>query len=100
MIKKGDKVIVIAGKNKGAKGAVLKVLTDKSKVVVEGLNVYKKHMRATREGGEGSVVEVSRPIHVSNVSLIDPKTSKATRVGHKVIGGKKVRVAAKSGQEI
>lgn len=100
MIKKGDKVMVIAGKNKGAKGAVLKVLADKSKVVVEGLNLYKKHMRPTREGGQGSVVEVARPLHVSNVALVDPKSNKPTRVGHKVIGGKKVRVAVKSGQEI
>lgn len=100
MIKKGDKVMVIAGKNKGAKGAVLKVLTSTSKVVVDGLNLYKKHMRPTREGGQGSVVEVSRPMHISNVALIDPKSSKPTRVGHKMIAGKKVRVAVKSGQEI
>jgi large subunit ribosomal protein L24 len=99
-IKKSDNVIVIAGKDKGKKGKVLKTLALKEKVVVEGVNIKKKHMRPRKSGQKGQIVDVAAPIHVSNVALIDPKTNKPTRVGMKIIAGKKIRVSKKSGVEV
>lgn len=99
-IKKGDEVIVLTGKNKGAKGEVLKVMPTEGRVLVQGVNVVKKH-RKPSQMGPGGIEEVERSIHVSNVALADPKTGKATRVGYKVLkDGKKVRVAKKSGETI
>lgn len=95
-IKKGDKVVVIAGSNKGKEGTVKKVLAAESRVVVEGVNVVKKHQKPNQANPEGKIIEKEAPIHVSNVALVDPKTKKATRVGYKVENGKKVRVAKKS----
>ena len=99
-IKKGDKVIVIAGKNKGAKGEVLKVIPDTQRVVVAGVNVVKKHTKPSQTT-PGGIEKVERAVHVSNVALADPKTGKPTRVGFKTLAdGKKVRVARKSGETI
>jgi large subunit ribosomal protein L24 len=99
-VKKGDNVIVLAGKDKGKKGKVLKVLPKENKVLVEGVNVYKRHQRARRQNEKGQVLDVTRPLQISNVSPVDPKSGKATRVGKKEVSGKRVRIATKSGQEL
>ncbi|MCU7557049.1 50S ribosomal protein L24 [Macrococcus capreoli] len=99
-IKKGDKVIVITGKDKGKTGTVIEALPKKDRVVVEGVNIVKKHQKPTQMNPEGGIVEFEAAIHVSNVMLIDPKTNKPTRVGIKIEDGKKVRVAKKSGEII
>ena len=96
-LKKGDKVIVIAGRDKGKTGVIQKVIPELNRVVVEGVNVRKKHQKPTQANPEGSIVEVYAPIDASNVMLEDPKTKKPTRIGHKVVKGKKVRFAKKSG---
>jgi len=99
-IKKGDKVIIITGKDRGKKGNVIQVLPDLSKVRVSGINIAKRHTKPGPAGG-GGIVEKEMPIHVSNVSHVDPKTSKPTKVGVKVLkDGKKVRFAKKSGEVI
>ena len=99
-VKKGDNVIVLAGKDKGKKGKVLKVIPKENKVLVEGVNVYKRHQRARRQNEKGQVIDVTRPLQISNVSPVDPKSGKATRVGKKEVSGKRVRIATKSGQEL
>lgn len=100
-ILKGDKVVVIAGKDKGKEGIVQAVYPKVNKVVVEGVNTHKKHKKPTQQNPEGSVVEMYVPIDASNVALVDPKTKKATRVGYGVNkDGKKVRVAKKSGTKL
>ena len=99
-IKKGDTVVVNAGKDKGKKGEVLEVITAKSRVIVQGVNVVKKHQKPT-QFAPGGIEEKELSIHVSNVSLADPKTGKPTRVGYKKLkGGKKVRVAKASGETV
>ena len=98
-IKKGDEVVVIAGKYKGVKGQVLEARPSESRVVVAGVNRHKWHVKPTQEQA-GHIVDREAPIHVSNVALVDPKTKKATRVGYKVEQGKKVRVSKKSGVEL
>ena len=98
-IKKGDEVVVISGKYKGVKGKVLEARPSESLVVVEGVNRHKWHVKPTQEHA-CLIVDREAPVHVSNVALVDPKTKKATRVGYKVEGGKKVRVAKKSGVEL
>ena len=98
--KKGDKVVVIAGKSKGKQGSIIKVLRDENKVVVEGANMVKKHLKPNGEG-TGSIVEVEAPIHASNVMMLDPKTKKPTRIGHTTNkAGKKVRFAKKSNENL
>lgn len=99
-VKKGDKVIVITGKDKGKTGTVIEALPKKDRVVVEGVNMIKKHQKPTQMNPEGGIEEREAAIHVSNVMLLDPKTNKPTRVGYKVEDGKKVRVAKKSGEII
>lgn len=99
-IKKDDNVIVLAGKDKGKKGKVLKAIPGIDKVIVEGVNLVKRHQKARKEGEKGGVIEIAAPMHISNVSLIDPKDSKATRVGFKIEGGKKTRISKRSGQKI
>ena len=96
-ILKGDKVVVISGKDKGKTGVVQAVYPKLNKVVVEGVNVHKKHKKPTQNNPEGSIVEIYAPIDASNVMIVDPKTKKPTRIGHKEVKGKKVRVAKKSG---
>ena len=98
--KTGDKVVVIAGKSKGKEGKITKVLRDENKVIVEGCNIIKKHLKPTGEGN-GSIIEVEAPIHASNVMIQDPKTKKPTRIGHTTNkAGKKVRFAKKSSENI
>ena len=100
-IRKGDKVIVIAGKDKGKTGTVAKALPTISKVVVDGINIAKKSIKSRGAGQPGQKIEKAMPIHVSNVSLIDPKTKKATRVRlEKDDKGNIKRVATKSGSVI
>ena len=99
-IKQGDNVIVIAGKDKGATGKVTRVLRAEEKVVIEGVNMVQRHMKRGVGAPHGQIVEKAMPLHVSNVALVDPKTKKATRVGYKVEGGTKVRIARGSGAEI
>lgn len=100
-IKKGDKVIVLAGKDKGKIGQVILSIPKKSKVVVEGVNIVKKHARNKfNTDKKGEIIDKTMPISVSNVALIDSKTNKASRVGYKIEGDKKVRVTKKSGQEV
>ena len=98
-IKKGDEVVVISGKYKGVKGKVLQARPEESRVVVEGVNRHKWHIKPTQEK-PGHIVDREAPIHVSNVALIDPKTKKATRAGYKIEGDKKIRVSKKSGTQI
>lgn len=98
--KTGDKVVVIAGKDKGKEGSITKILRADNKVVVEGVNVAKKHMKPNGQTS-GSIVEVELPIHASNVMIIDPKTKKGTRIGHTIDkNGKKIRVSKKSNSNI
>lgn len=97
-IKKNDKIIVIAGKDKGTKGKVLKTFPEAEKIVVEGVNVGKKHVSYRNKKGE--IIEKPMPIHISNVAIIDPKSNKATRVGYIVEDGKKTRIAKESGQKV
>ncbi len=100
-VKKGDTVIVITGKDKGKKGRVLASFPKKDRVLVEGINLVKKHTRPSQSNPQGGIVTQEAPIHVSNVSLIDPKSGKPTRIGYKVLdNGTKVRVAKKSGEVI
>lgn len=99
-IKKDDQVIVLTGKDKGKKGKVLHVFHERERVIVDGVAVKKKHQKATKRGGKGTIIEKATPIHLSNVSLMDTKTGKPTRFGTKLVGGKRVRVSKKSGTEI
>lgn len=99
-IKKGDTVVILAGKSKGKTGQVIKAIPTDMKVVVAGCNTVKCHRKPTQES-PGGIVEKEMPIHVSNVALIDPKTKKATRVGYKVEkDGTKKRIAKRSGSEV
>ena len=94
---KGDKVIVIAGRDKGKTGTIQKVIPEKNRVVVEGINLRKKNNKPSQKNPDGGIVEIYAPIDASNVMLVDPKTKKPTRIGHKMVKGKKVRFAKKSG---
>ena len=96
----GDKVIVIAGADKGKTGVIQKVYPKLNKVVVENVNVHKKHKKPTQANPEGSIVEIYAPIHVSNVAVYDEKTKKGYRVGYDVTGDKKVRVMKKVGTKL
>ncbi|MBM3514628.1 MAG: 50S ribosomal protein L24 [Alphaproteobacteria bacterium] len=99
-IKKGDKVMVLTGRDKGKTGEVLKALPRESRVVVQGINVVKRHTRPTTTSA-GGIVEKEASIHVSNVAFIDPKNEKPTRIGFRMLeDGKKVRVARRSGEVI
>ncbi|MCG2694566.1 50S ribosomal protein L24 [Candidatus Parcubacteria bacterium] len=95
-IKKDDKIIVIAGKDKGKTAKVLKAFPSDNKVLVEGVNIRKKHQKPTKSGQKGQIIEKAYPFDVSNVMLIDPKSGKRTRIGKKLVSGKFVRVAKKS----
>lgn len=98
-LKVGDKVIVIAGSNKGKEGTIKKVLRSENKVIVEGVNMVKKHQKDNGQGN-GGIIEFAAPIHASNVMIIDPKTKKPTRIGKKQDKDKKVRIAVKSGEKL
>ncbi|KGL38100.1 50S ribosomal protein L24 [Listeria sp. SHR_NRA_18] len=99
-VKKGDKVQVITGKDKGKSGKIIAAFPKKDRVIVEGLNMVKKHTKPSNVNPQGGILNVEAPIHVSNVMLIDPKTGEPTRVNHEIKDGKKVRVAKKSGEVI
>ena len=99
-IKKDDKVIVLSGKDKGKEGKVLIASPKTGKVVVEGVNVATKHQKARKQGEESGIIKVETPIHACKVQLVCPKCGKATRVGHKIVDGKKVRVCKKCGAEV
>ncbi|MBB6447541.1 50S ribosomal protein L24 [Bacillus benzoevorans] len=97
-VKKGDKVMVISGKDKGKSGVILASFPKKDRVLVEGVNIVKKHSKPSQANPQGGIISQEAPIHVSNVMPIDPKTGEPTRVGYQVVDGKKVRVAKKSGE--
>jgi len=99
-IKKGDRVIVTTGRDKGKKGEVMKVFTKEDRVLVSGVNMVKRHQRQTQKL-QGGIVTKESPVHVSNIAHVDPKSGEATRIGFKVLGdGRKVRFARKSGEVI
>ena len=102
-IRKGDKVVVLSGRDKGRTGEVFEVRPDDNKALVRGVNMVKRHQKQT-QAQEGGIISKESPIHLSNIALMDPKENKPTRVGFKFIGKgevrKKVRVARRSGAEI
>ena len=98
--KTGDKVVVISGKDKGKEGKILNVLRKENRVIVENVNIVKKHVKGNGQTA-GSINEVEAPIHASNVMIIDPKTKKPTRIGHSTNkDGKKIRVSKKSNSDL
>lgn len=99
-IKKGDQVEIIAGKDRGKRGIVLSVVPQDEKVIVKGANMMKRHQKARRDGQKGERIEKEAPIHVSNVMVVCPETSKPTRIGYKVEGGEKVRISKRSGKTL
>ena len=99
-IKKDDTVIVLTGRDKGKKGKVQKVLVKEERAIVEGINMVSKSQKPSAKNPQGGIVKQEAPIHISNLSLIDPKSGKATRVSIKHEGKNVVRVAKKSGEEI
>ncbi len=100
-IKKGDTVYVNSGEDRGKQGRVLEVLPKKQRAIVEGINVVSKSTKPTAKHPQGGIIKMEAPIHVSNLNLLDPKSGKPTRVGHRINeDGKKVRYSKKSGEEI
>ena len=100
-IRKDDEVIVLTGRDKGKRGSVLRVVTRTDRVLVEGVNVTKRHVKPTQGDPQGGIVEREAPIHISNVALVDPESERPTRVRYKNLeDGRKVRVAARSGEVI
>ncbi|MFC5401816.1 50S ribosomal protein L24 [Cohnella soli] len=100
-VKKDDNIIVISGKDKGKKGRIIAAYPRENRVLVEGVNMVKRHTRPNPTNPQGGIIEREAPIHVSNVMHIDPKSGKPTRVGNKTLdNGKKVRVAKRSGEMI
>ena len=99
-IKKGDTVYVNAGNDKGKTGKVLSVIPAKDRAIVEGINLVSKHTTPNAKQPQGGIITREAGIHISNLQLIDPQSGKPTRVGHKVVDGKKIRYAKKSGEEI
>ncbi|GEN34799.1 50S ribosomal protein L24 [Aneurinibacillus danicus] len=97
-VKSGDNVVVISGKDKGKKGRILAAYPKTGRVLVEGVNMVKKHTRPNANNPQGGIVTQEAPIHASNVMIVDPKTGEPTRIGSKVVDGKKVRIAKKSGE--
>ncbi len=99
-VKKGDKVMVISGKDKGKRGVILEAYPKKDRVLVEGVNIIKKHTKPTSQNQQGGILNQEASIHVSNVMPIDSKSGNPTRVGYKEIDGKKVRVGVKTGAKL
>lgn len=99
-VKKDDTVIVITGKDKGKKGRVLEAYPRLNRVLVEGVNMVKKHARPSQDNPQGGILTQEAPIHASNVMLVCPKTGLPTRIGYKVENGKKIRIAKRSGEAI
>ncbi len=98
-IKKGDQVIVTTGKDKGKKGTVTSIIAETSRAIVSGINIVKKHTKPSAANAGGIVAKES-PIHISNLAIADPKTGKASRIGYKIEGGNKTRIAKKSGEAL
>ena len=100
-VKKDDTVFVISGKDKGKKGRVIASYPRENRVLIEGINMVKKHAKPSQENPRGGILDQEAPIHVSNVMLIDPKSGQPTRIGYKVLeNGSKVRIARRSGEQI
>ncbi|ENH97790.1 50S ribosomal protein L24 [Gracilibacillus halophilus YIM-C55.5] len=99
-VKKGDKVQVISGKDKGKQGTIIAAYPKKERVLVEDVNVVKKHAKPSQENPQGGIINQEASIHVSNVLPVDPKSGEPTRVGHEVRDGKKIRIAKKSGEAL
>ena len=99
-IRKGDRVVVLTGKDKGRQGAVSKVFPKESRVLVDGLNMVQRHTRPSQGDPQGGIKNKEASLHISNVALLDPKSGEPTRVGFRIEDGKKVRVAKKSGEVI
>jgi large subunit ribosomal protein L24 len=100
-IKKGDEVIVLAGKERGKRGTVRQVMPSKGTALVQDINISKRHLKPTGTARQAGIVDKEQPIHLSNLALVDPKTSKATRVRvRQLTGGKKVRIATVSGEQM
>ena len=97
-IKKGDNVEIIAGKDRGKRGKVIQVIPSEDRVIVEGLNMMKRHLKSRKEGESGQRIERPAPVHVSNVMAVCQETGKPTRIGYKIEGGEKVRISKKSGK--
>lgn len=95
---KGDKIKVIAGKDKGKEGLILRTFDEERKVLVEGVNKVKKHVKPGKVSKEGGIISIERPVDVSNVAYIDPKTGSPVKIGYKIIDGKKYRVSKKTGE--
>lgn len=99
-VKKGDNVKIISGKDKGKEGKILEAYPTKSRVLVEGINMVKKHAKPSQGNPQGGIINKEAPVHVSNVMVIDPSTNEPTRVGYKEEDGKKVRIGKKSGEKL
>jgi len=100
-VRKGDTVVVVAGKDRGKRGKVLRVLPEEGRVVIEKVNMMKKHQRPTQKLRQGGIIEREGPIHLSNVMLVDPRLDKPTRIGIRTLtDGRKARMAKKSGEMI
>ena len=99
-IKKGDKVQIMTGKDKGKKGTVVRVFPQKEKLIVEGINIVKRHVKPGAVSKEGGIISIERPINISNVMYLDEKSKKPTRIGFRMEKGKKVRVSKKSNEVI
>ncbi|GIO22961.1 50S ribosomal protein L24 [Oceanobacillus sp. J11TS1] len=99
-VKKGDKVKVLSGKDRGKEGTVLEAFPKKERVLVEGVNMIQKHAKPSQDNPQGGILNIEAPIHVSNVLPIDPKSGEPTRVGYEVRDGKKIRIAKKSGEAL
>lgn len=99
-IKKGDKVQIMAGKDRGKQGEVFSVLPETEKVLVKGANMMKRHVKARRDGEKGERIEKESPIHISNVMLVCPHTGKPTRIGYKIEGGEKIRMSKRANKAI
>lgn len=98
---KGDRVVVLSGKDKGAEGVVERAIPEAGKVIVDGVNIAKKHQAPTRADQQGGIIDKAMPIDVSNVAVVSPKDGKATRVGYKVLeDGTKIRICRRTGEEI
>ncbi|GJM37108.1 MAG: 50S ribosomal protein L24 [Acidimicrobiales bacterium] len=98
---KGDRVVVLSGKDKGAEGVVERAIPEKGKVIVDGVNIAKKHQAPTRQDQQGGIIDKAMPIDASNVAVVSPKDGKATRVGYKILDdGSKVRVCKRTGAEL
>jgi large subunit ribosomal protein L24 len=98
-IKKGDQVVVTTGRDKGRRGEVMAVRRAENRVLVQGCNIVKRHTRATQDN-PGGIINKEAPLHISNVSLIDPDSGQATRVGSEIKDGKKIRIARRSGKAL